>query len=54
LKHFDPYDLSKANAELQDLVNLLEMSSSEKMKLFSKIRKELSKENITLDCIDNH
>jgi hypothetical protein len=54
LSNFNEYDLELANAQLQDMVALCELSNADKAKLYSKISRELEKKNISLDCMDSH
>jgi len=54
LATFNEYNLERANAELQDTIALCELNNNEKAQLFAKIRKELGKKHISLDCIDSH
>ena len=50
----DVYNLERANVELQDLAAVCELNNRDRAKLFSQVRKELGKQNISLDCIDSH
>lgn len=49
---FDPYNLSAANKEVQDLISVACLQGGDRAKFLTMIRKELATRNITLDYIE--